>query len=98
MYPSRFEAFGLPPLEAMACGRAVVVSRVGAVDEYGIHGKNILIVNPEARELVEAILSLIERDDLREKLQAEARKAAARWTWDRAIARLEAHLREVLGG
>jgi glycosyltransferase involved in cell wall biosynthesis len=48
LYPSRYEGFGLPPLEAMACACPVVSTRVGAIPEYSRDGVNALLVPPGA--------------------------------------------------
>ena len=46
VFPSRVEGFGLPPLEAMACGAAVVLTDSGGVREYARHDENCLLVAP----------------------------------------------------
>lgn len=46
LYPSRYEGFGLPPMEAMGCGAAVVSTRVGAVDEFTAEGTLAVLVDP----------------------------------------------------
>lgn len=64
--PSRREGFGLTPLEAMACGNAVVTTAVGAVPDYAVHGRDALLVPPQAPEaLARAVLAVLQDDALR---------------------------------
>jgi glycosyltransferase involved in cell wall biosynthesis len=69
--PSRREGFALPPLEAMACGCAVVIADCGGVSDYAKHETNCLLVpadDPPA--LASAISRLIEAPELRARLAA----------------------------
>jgi glycosyltransferase involved in cell wall biosynthesis len=98
LYPSCYEGFGLPPLEAMACGAPVVSTRVGAVPEYGRDGENILIADPGD---VEAMAGRVERllDDavLRRRLSNAGLEAAQAWTIGRAVRIFEAALERAKG-
>ncbi len=96
VYPSRYEGFGLPPLEAMACGVPVVVSNAGALQE--ISGDGALMVDPEDREaLAGAMLRVLTEPDLRRSLSERGPAVARRYSWDEnARETLEAY-RAVLG-
>ena len=81
LFSSHFEGFGLPPLEAMACGVPVVVTDCGGVGEYAIHDSNCLMVpikRPE--EMAAAILRLVHNAKLRNQLTNEGLKTAARYS------------------
>ncbi len=95
--PSWFESFPLPPLEAMACGSAVVTTRPGTED-YAEDMRNALVVPPrEPAEMAEAILRLMDDDDLRLRIGNEAAESVQRFTWQAATSRMEAFLRSVVG-
>ena len=82
-YPSLYEGFGLPPLEAMACGTPVVATRVGSLPE--VLGEACTLVDPGDEEaLAEAIHGLLEHDDQRAQAVALGRAQAARYTWSAA--------------
>jgi len=67
---SEFQAFGLPALEAMACGAVSVLTDVGGVQEYARHGENCLLVAPDAPDLAAAaIVGLLSDDALHERLR-----------------------------
>lgn len=84
VFPSLFEGFGLPPLEAMACGTAVIATDSGGVRDYAQHGLNCLLVPPGRVEpLAGAILRLIHDHELRRRICANGLNTAAAWPWYR---------------
>jgi glycosyltransferase involved in cell wall biosynthesis len=86
-FPSLYEGFGLPPLEAMACGTPVVTSDNSSLPEAV--GPAALLVNAEDTDgLTEAMASVLCDADLRGRLAALGRVQAARYTWPEAARRL----------
>ena len=80
-YPSVYEGFGLPVLEAMTRGVPVVASNTSSLPE--VTGDAALGVNPRSiREIASAIESLCTDVDLAERLAAAGRRRAERFTWD----------------
>lgn len=84
-YPSRYEGFGLPPLEAMACGAAVVASRVGALPET-LGAAAALVPPRDETALTIALRELLADDDARHALGAAGQTRAAEFTWERTAA------------
>jgi glycosyltransferase involved in cell wall biosynthesis len=83
LYPSLFEGFGLPVLEAMSLGAAVVTSNVTSIPE--ITGDAAILVDPLAdQEIFEAMLRLAQDSGLRQHLQQRAVQQARRFRWDQA--------------
>jgi hypothetical protein len=78
--PSLVEGFGLPPLEAMACGAAAVVSDCGGPREYAREGHNALVTAPgNPTSLRSALLSLAGDEELRARLVRGGYETAARY-------------------
>jgi glycosyltransferase involved in cell wall biosynthesis len=86
-FPSRYEGFGLPILEAMACGAVVVASNCSAVPE--VAGGTALLADPDsAHDHADALESMIEDSQLRSDLQKRGKKRAARFKWDSVASKL----------
>jgi glycosyltransferase involved in cell wall biosynthesis len=84
-YPSRYEGFGLPPLEAMACGAPVVASRVASLPE--LVGDAALLVTPgDTGELAAAIADLVADEGRRRELAGAGMARARRFSWDHTAA------------
>src|SRR6188508_1200398 len=79
------EGFGIPPLEAMACGCPVAASTAGAIPE--VCGEAAVLFDPTDVEAMTA--AMLEADDRREELQALGLKRAAEFTWDETARRHE---------
>jgi glycosyltransferase involved in cell wall biosynthesis len=94
--PSLYESSPLPPLEAMACGTPVVTTRYGTED-YAFHERNCLVVPPrDPKALADAILRLLEEEDLREKLRKEGLKTAKQFTWNKTADKVERLFKDAL--
>ena len=93
VYTSYFEAFGLPPLEAMACQTAVVTTDCGGNRDYTKHNENCLVVPPsDVTQLAECIKQLLINDDKRQVLATSGFNFAQPWTWQRTAEEVEAFL------
>lgn len=86
IYPSLYEGFGLPILEAMRCGVPVITSNVSSMPE--VAGDAALLVNPrDEEEIGWAILKLIEDNELRKKLIEKGLKRSEMFTWENTAKR-----------
>jgi glycosyltransferase involved in cell wall biosynthesis len=89
VYPSRYEGFGLPPLEAMTCGCPVVISDQPALLEIAGDSEAALVTGMDDVEgLAAKLVGLAEDAGLRHELSARGRAHAARFTWKHTAARL----------
>lgn len=81
VYPSRSEGFGIPPLEAMACGAPVIATRTGAVPDYA--GDVARVIPPGDRgALHDSIRQLLGDAHLRRELRARGPERAKLFRWD----------------
>ncbi len=82
VYPSIHEGFGLPPLEAMACGTAVIASRIPALEETA--GAAALLFDPASvSDLTRKIIKLLDNENARRELAAAGQRRAAEFSWEK---------------
>jgi glycosyltransferase involved in cell wall biosynthesis len=92
VYPSLYEGFGLPPLEAMACGAPVVASPVPSVTEAAGRGAARVVAPTDTGGLARELVGLLTDENERRRLSALGRERASRFTWERtARATLEVY-------
>ncbi len=96
--PSRYEGFGLPAAEAMACGTPVVATQAGALPEVmRVAGGGLLVPVDDPEALAKAIATLLEQPETRRALGERARvRIEATFAWPRVAARTAEVYREVL--
>lgn len=82
VFPSRYEGFGLPVLEAMACGTPTVIAESTSLPEVG-HDAAIYFPVGDDERLAHELAQLIENGDLRTDLRERGVKRAAEFTWER---------------
>lgn len=94
-FPSVFEGFGLPALEALAAGRPVLCADTGAVAEVTA-GAALQVAVHDTRALAEGLAQLMGSPDRRAQLRASARVRAQAFTWDQSGARLHEALQQAV--
>jgi glycosyltransferase involved in cell wall biosynthesis len=85
VYPSLYEGFGIPPLEAMACGTAVIAAYSSSLPE--VVGEAGILFDPmKPQDLAEAMLHLLDGPIERDRLIAKGRERQGMFSWDRTAA------------
>jgi len=96
VYPSLLEGFGLPVLEAMACGRPVITSRTTALAE--VAGDSALLVDPtSASEIADALVAVAEDAALAARLSEMSVRRAAHFSWRRTAEKTRLAYLEAIG-
>lgn len=85
IYPSLYEGFGLPPLEAMKCGVPVITSNLTSIPEVTLD--SALLINPNARnELKDSLIKLINSPSLQEELSYKSYIRSKNFSWNNTAA------------
>ncbi len=96
VFPSLYEGFGLPPLEAMAHGTPVVTSNASSIPE--VVGNAAVLVNPEnVFEIMRALHRVLVDQALRDRLKQRGYEQAQRFSWDISVQRILQIYRDVRG-
>jgi glycosyltransferase involved in cell wall biosynthesis len=85
IYPSLYEGFGIPALEAMSCGTPVIASNTSSIPE--VVGDAGILFNPESSDdLADILMSVLDNPLERDRLIARGLKRSAMFSWDRTVA------------
>jgi glycosyltransferase involved in cell wall biosynthesis len=96
VFPSLYEGFGLPPLEAMAHGTPVLTSNTSSIPE--VVGSAAVLVNPEnVFEMMRALQRVLLDQNLREKMRQRGYEQVKKFSWDRSAAEVLAGYEEIAG-
>jgi len=97
VFPSLYEGFGLPPLEAMACGTPVVTSNVSSLPE--VVGDAAVLVDPYSPQAIaDGILKVLQSSHLRAELRQKGYARVQEYSWERSVARVREVYEEVITG
>lgn len=95
VFPSLWEGFGFPVIEAMACGTLVITSNLSSLPE--VAGDAALLVDPyQVNELTKAMLTLIKDENLRSQLRNRSLEQAQKFSWEKTGRETEAVLQRFL--
>lgn len=96
VFPSLYEGFGLPPLEAMASGTPVLTSNVSSLPEV-VDDAALLIDPYDPQAIADGMAQILSDEDVRARLIARGRKRASHFSWEASVRRVLAIYREVGG-
>ena len=95
VYPSLYEGFGLPPLEAMACGVPVVTSNTSSLPE--VVGNAGIMVDPhDINSLSEAMANVLKDKELKHRMSRDGLKRSKMFTWEKTVKKVLEVYNEVL--
>src|SRR5213075_3252929 len=95
VFPSLYEGFGFPPLEAMACGTPVITSNVSSLPE--VVGDAALLIDPlDPTAIAQAIRRVLMDSDLRDDLRQRGLRRVKDFSWERSVRRVREIYEEVL--
>lgn len=93
---SEYEAFGLPTLEAMTCGAAIITTDTGGMRDFVIDGENALVIkHHDKKDMTEKVEMLINDRKLIHKIAQNGIKTAERFNWENTICDMEKYFREI---
>lgn len=82
VYPSLYEGFGIPPLEAMACGTAVIASNSSSIPE--VVGDAGILIDPKAiNDLADSLLTLLDNPGERDQIIAKGKQRVQQFSWEK---------------
>ena len=95
-FPSLYEGFGMPTLEAMACGTPVVTSRISSLPE--VVGDAAVLVDPySVEDIARGIESVLADEELAAGLVSRGRTRVQSFSWERSVRQIHSGYRRILG-
>ena len=95
LFPTKYEGFGFPMLEAMSLGCPVVASKVASLPEIG--GEAVCWCSPNAADYLAAMMSIVQDDQSRDDLRQQGLSQAAGYSWKRCAAETLEFYRKLVG-
>jgi len=81
IFPSREDSFGVVALEAMAAGKPIVVTNLGDITKAIVQGRNGFLVNPDPKEIADAVIFLCQHPEIREKMSQNNQVDVLKYDW-----------------